>query len=433
MKGEFEMPEEKKEPYIAIFQYMRTELNLTGNELLTYAIINGFTRLEAGKFTGSAQYIADWVGCTRQCTMKNLTSLVEKGLIVKQEIMTRYGKRCEYSTVPIEEIKEKKGDEGVNSVDRGCKNSLQPGVNSVDRGCKNSLQPGVNSVDRGCKNSLQPGVNSVDRGCKLSSHKSIDDSIEKNTTEQLETLTKKETFFAQSDVNPSLMSQNQFPPALVNESLECATIFPDGTVETEPMTDIDISTQELYELFDDASPLSDNKAFATKGEEQETFGFIQDTSITKDEQKPKPKPKKKKNKTKTDILAEMNVPRQLGEEPFIGILLNDGTEFQIYESLIEHWKKLYPAVNVYQELRNMCGWSLSNPSKRKTERGIHRFITSWLQREQDRGGRKNYGNYGQNYNSGGQTGETDEEVEPVYFPEGYWNDWFTKGKNAENQ
>ena len=34
----------------------------------------------------------------------------------------------------------------------------------------------------------------------------------------------------------------------------------------------------------------------------------------------------------------------------------------------------------------MVAWSHSNPTNRKTRRGVDRFINSWLAREQDRGG-----------------------------------------------
>ena len=33
----------------------------------------------------------------------------------------------------------------------------------------------------------------------------------------------------------------------------------------------------------------------------------------------------------------------------------------------------------------MRGWSMSNPSKRKTKNGVKRFVNSWLSREQDKG------------------------------------------------
>jgi hypothetical protein len=41
-----------------------------------------------------------------------------------------------------------------------------------------------------------------------------------------------------------------------------------------------------------------------------------------------------------------------------------------------------------QQLRSMKAWCQANPTKRKTTKGIKRFITSWLTREQDRGGGK---------------------------------------------
>jgi hypothetical protein len=45
-------------------------------------------------------------------------------------------------------------------------------------------------------------------------------------------------------------------------------------------------------------------------------------------------------------------------------------------------------VDVKQQFNVMRSWSLSNPKKRKTNRGIARFVNSWLAREQDKGYRK---------------------------------------------
>ena len=33
----------------------------------------------------------------------------------------------------------------------------------------------------------------------------------------------------------------------------------------------------------------------------------------------------------------------------------------------------------------MRGWLMANPDRRKTKRGISRFINNWLSREQDKG------------------------------------------------
>ena len=74
--------------------------------------------------------------------------------------------------------------------------------------------------------------------------------------------------------------------------------------------------------------------------------------------------------------------------PTISLPLNDGSAFEIFQSDIDMWSNLYPAVDVMQQLRNMAGWIDGNPSKRKTRSGIKRFVNSWLAKEQNRGGDK---------------------------------------------
>lgn len=70
----------------------------------------------------------------------------------------------------------------------------------------------------------------------------------------------------------------------------------------------------------------------------------------------------------------------------ICIPLNDNSVYDVPLDKIDIWKTTYPAVDVEQELRKMVAWSHSNPARRKTRRGVDRFINSWLAREQDRGG-----------------------------------------------
>ena len=71
-----------------------------------------------------------------------------------------------------------------------------------------------------------------------------------------------------------------------------------------------------------------------------------------------------------------------------GILLplNDKSFYDVPLDKISMWKETYPAVNIEQELKRMAAWLDSNPTKRKTKRGIERIINSWLARTQDRGG-----------------------------------------------
>lgn len=71
--------------------------------------------------------------------------------------------------------------------------------------------------------------------------------------------------------------------------------------------------------------------------------------------------------------------------PAIALTLNDKTEYWIYEDQVNEWTELFPAVDVMQELRKMKSWLDSNTSRRKTKRGILRFVNGWLSKEQDKG------------------------------------------------
>ena len=85
-----------------------------------------------------------------------------------------------------------------------------------------------------------------------------------------------------------------------------------------------------------------------------------------------------------------------------GILLSlvDKTEYDVPLSKIEQWEKAFPAVDVKQELHKMAAWLDANPTRRKTRKGVCRFINSWLSKEQDRGGV---------YRNGGRQQDTEEE------------------------
>ena len=75
-----------------------------------------------------------------------------------------------------------------------------------------------------------------------------------------------------------------------------------------------------------------------------------------------------------------------GENIFITLPLNDKSKYQVSVFDIRHYKELYPAVDVEQQLRSMLGWLEANPNRRKTKNGIKGFITKWLNKVQDRGG-----------------------------------------------
>lgn len=62
--------------------------------------------------------------------------------------------------------------------------------------------------------------------------------------------------------------------------------------------------------------------------------------------------------------------------------LKDGTFFEPEESYVDELKAAHPQLSVEYELRRARLWLISNPGKRKTEKGMKRFLTSWMGRQQ---------------------------------------------------
>ena len=108
-------------------------------------------------------------------------------------------------------------------------------------------------------------------------------------------------------------------------------------------------------------------------------------------------PQIKENKNKNKINNYLFAPsfensKHDADDVFIQLPLNDKTFHSVLNTDVEHYKELYPAVDVEQELRSMLGWLEGNPRKRKTRSGIKSFITSWLSKTQNQGG-VGYGSY----------------------------------------
>ena len=64
--------------------------------------------------------------------------------------------------------------------------------------------------------------------------------------------------------------------------------------------------------------------------------------------------------------------------------VSDG-EVPIFEADVAEWREAFPAVDVRQQLAVMRSWLLANPTKRKTKRGMRKFVVSWLDRRQNDG------------------------------------------------
>ena len=65
------------------------------------------------------------------------------------------------------------------------------------------------------------------------------------------------------------------------------------------------------------------------------------------------------------------------------LILNDNSEWIPSRDDLEGWQQLYTGVDVIKELARMREWCKSNPTRRKTRKGIRRFVQTWLDRQQN--------------------------------------------------
>lgn len=174
----------KEGSYINIQSFMVTELELKGNELLAYAIIYGFSQTNGTYFSGSTQYLADWTNSTRQGIMKNLKSLIDKGLIEKvgENQQVNYYKALR----PVNKVNQSTELTRKQSL-QGAKQSLQEEVTEFTGTCKQSLH---NNIDNILDNNINKtttkldNLNKIDQDSKDSSTSSSSSPVENSSKEK---------------------------------------------------------------------------------------------------------------------------------------------------------------------------------------------------------------------------------------------------------
>ena len=91
---------------------MVDELSLSGNDLICYAVIYGFSQ-DDNFWEGSQSYLSDWLGVSRRTVIDILKRLISNGLIAKQEYEVNNVKFCKYKAIVPNTI--------------GCEDSAQGG------------------------------------------------------------------------------------------------------------------------------------------------------------------------------------------------------------------------------------------------------------------------------------------------------------------
>lgn len=90
----------KNSNFVNIQGFMVNQLGLKKEQLFTYALIYGFTQDNESWFTGSLQYIADWLLVDRKNVYpRYLKPLIEKGLLEKDEVIVNGIKYVRYKAI----------------------------------------------------------------------------------------------------------------------------------------------------------------------------------------------------------------------------------------------------------------------------------------------------------------------------------------------
>ena len=165
--------------YINIQSFMVTELELKGNELLVYAIIYGFSQTNGTYFSGSTQYLADWTNSTRQGIMKNLKSLIDKGLIEKvgENQQVNYYKALR----PVNKVNQSTELTRKQSL-QGAKQSLQEEVTEFTGTCKQSLHSNIDNI---LDNNINKTTTKLDNLNKIDQESKDSSTKEKDTIYQI--------------------------------------------------------------------------------------------------------------------------------------------------------------------------------------------------------------------------------------------------------
>ena len=155
--------------FINIQGWMINELNLKGNELIIYALIYGFTKDGVSEFRGSRQYMADWTNSSVRSVQNVVNSLVDKGMIEKNNHINKYGslETSGYKVINVPKLSSEKNSLVEKKVHEGSEKSSSPLEKKVHEGSEKSSHNNIdnnisnNIVDIKEKNNKKESVNSV--------------------------------------------------------------------------------------------------------------------------------------------------------------------------------------------------------------------------------------------------------------------------------
>ena len=150
----------KDDNFFVIQGWMINKLDINNKELLVFALIHSFTQVDDTWFTGSINYIAECTKSSRSTTMNALSSLLEKQLIIREEVEVDFANYKYYKY----RINRDKLDEILYT---GIENNT-PGVEITPVSVENTPNKYIlsnninnNNIIKGCKNDTGGDIDEI--------------------------------------------------------------------------------------------------------------------------------------------------------------------------------------------------------------------------------------------------------------------------------
>lgn len=129
----------KNENYITIQGWMVNELKLTGNDLICYALIYGFTQ-NGDYWDKSSSYMCGWLGVSKRSVLEILKRLTDTGCIERKEFVVNGVKFCKYRASATNFTS------GEESSPRGGEES-SPHINNIYNKEKEEIDKSISKKD----------------------------------------------------------------------------------------------------------------------------------------------------------------------------------------------------------------------------------------------------------------------------------------------
>jgi len=158
----------KDNNYIVIQGWMVNRLKLSGNELMVYAIIYGFSQDDKSGYEGGGKYLTASCGCSRRTLTVVLDKLLEKKYITKEYFFKNINGKgqvtfCRYKTNPDftpkdEKNEQKRTPEDAYSAERGMAETAIGGMENSAMGVWQKLPRGYG---KNCHRGMAETANNI--------------------------------------------------------------------------------------------------------------------------------------------------------------------------------------------------------------------------------------------------------------------------------